>query len=272
MVLGSGGLAFAGWQAGVLYGLASAGVDLSVADLIVGTSVGSVVGAALASESIALEGLYERQLAGTDGELPARLSPSGILAYVWAMLRSRTPEEYARRLGRLRPARVDTGERAAVIADRLLSPQWPVRPFKVAAVDAAIGELWAIDRDSGVPLVEAVDASCAIPGVWPQVTINGRRWIDGGVYSPTNAHLAAGYRRVVIIAPVSRGGGPLRSARAHADLLTRQGARVEVIDPDKATRAAVGGNPLDPARRASAARAGLAQARAHVERVAAVWL
>ena len=65
------------------------------------------------------------------------------------------------------------------------------------------GEFVAFEKSSGVSLVDAVAASCAVPGVWPPVTINGRRYIDGGMRSAVNADLAAGYERVVVLAPIN---------------------------------------------------------------------
>ncbi|MFE0052960.1 patatin-like phospholipase family protein, partial [Streptomyces sp. NPDC059013] len=98
----------------------------------------------------------------------------------------------------------------------------------------------------------------------------GGRFIDGGVRSSTNADLATGYGTVVIVAPISVGGGPVPSARTQAARLAAAGARVVLITPDRAARRAFGRNVLDPARRAPSARAGRAQAVAHADAVRAV--
>ncbi|MEU4132819.1 patatin-like phospholipase family protein [Streptomyces wuyuanensis] len=273
LVLGGGGLAGIGWEVGVLHGLAEAGADVSSADLIVGTSAGSVVGAQLSSGLLTLPELYERQLADPDGEVPAGMGPTVLARYVWGVLRSRDAEAYGARMGRLAlSARTEPEEaRRAIFAARLLTHEWPLeRHLVVTAVEAATGQFRAFDRDSGVGLLDAVGASCAVPGVWPPVTIGGRRFIDGGVRSSTNADLAAGYATVVIVAPISVGGGPVPSARAQASGLAAAGARVVLITPDRAARRAFGRNVLDPARRAPAARAGRAQAVAHAEAVRAV--
>ncbi|MFB7448297.1 patatin-like phospholipase family protein [Streptomyces sp. NPDC056194] len=274
LVLGAGGLVGAGWEIGVLRGLADAGTDLTGADLIVGSSAGAVVAAQLSSGRGGLDALYEQQLDGEATEPAARLGLPTILRYAVAVLRSRTPEEYGRRLGRLALAAptVAEADRRETVARRLgRTTEWPARPLLVTAVDAESGELTAYDEDSGVPLVDAVTASCAIPGVWPPATIGGRRWIDGGIHSTANAHLAAGHDRVVVIAPSARGSKVVLSpARQGADLAAA-GARVEVITPDEASRKAIGRNALDPAHRAAAARAGRAQAASHAAAVAAVW-
>ncbi|KOG91505.1 patatin, partial [Streptomyces varsoviensis] len=74
--------------------------------------------------------------------------------------------------------------RRAVVERRLLSHEWPARRLLVTAVDAATGEFTAFDAASGVGIVDAVAASCAVPGVWPPVTIGAKRYIDGGVRPP----------------------------------------------------------------------------------------
>ncbi|MFG2427083.1 patatin-like phospholipase family protein [Streptomyces sp. NPDC048590] len=276
LVLGAGGVTGTAWETGILHGLAKAGVDLSTADLIVGSSAGALVGAQLASGLVAVGDLYERQLADPedDRRAAARPGPVTLLRYARAVLSSRTPEEYGRRLGAAaRDSRtVATGaRRLAMIAGRLPSADWPERPLLVTAVDASTGRLHTFDRAGRVPLAEAVTASCAIPLVWPVVSAGGGTWIDGGVHSTANAHLAAGYERVVVIAPTATGTRVIAAPRAQAADLEAAGARVEVITPDAGSKKAVGHNSLDPARRAAAARAGLAQSAAHTEAVAAVW-
>ncbi|MET8067939.1 patatin-like phospholipase family protein, partial [Micromonospora sp. NPDC005313] len=171
-------------------------------------------------------------------------------------LSARTPSEQSRR---------------AVIAARLPSGRWPARRLLVTAVDAVSGEFVVFDADSGVPLVDAVGASCAVPGVWPPVTIGPRRYVDGGVRSPVNADLAAGCGQVVVLAPTRAAVGPMPRLSAQVAALRSAGARVAVVSPDRAARAAIGRNVLDPARRAASARAGFAQASAVAGEVAAVW-
>ena len=147
----------------------------------------------------------------------------------------------------------------------------------VVAIDAQTGELAAFDRDSGVDLVDAVTASCALPGLVPTHSINGTRYIDGGVRSTDNADLATGYANVVVLSPLGgRSQTPpeagqfegLRrppewgvdlASQVHA--LRKRGSHVEVITPDADSRAAMGTNQMDPATRIPAARAGFAQGK-----------
>ncbi|MCX5080279.1 patatin-like phospholipase family protein [Streptomyces sp. NBC_00401] len=273
LVLGGGGLSGIGWISGILHGLAEAGADLWDADTVIGTSAGSVVGAQLTSGSLPPAELYERQLAAPVGEIAGHLGAAATLRHARAALTSRTPEEFGRKVGHIALAAdtPDEATRRAVIAGRLVSHSWPERPFLVTAVRATTGEFRVLDRGSGVGLVDAVAASCAVPGVWPPVTFHDGRWIDGGVRSPANAHLAEGHDRIVIIAPIAAGGGTLESARAQAERLTASGARVTLITPNRTTRKAMGHNSLDPTHRAPSARAGREQAAAHVAGVTGVW-
>ncbi|MBW8765379.1 MAG: patatin-like phospholipase family protein [Geodermatophilales bacterium] len=274
LVLGGGGITGIAWEIGVLAGLAEAGVDLSNADLVVGTSAGSVVGAQLTSGA-ALEWLYERQLEPPEREKVARMTRAALARYGWAMLRSRGKDvEFRRRVGALALAAEKAGltppeqERLDVIGARLVSTQWPERALIITTVDAVTGEFRTFDRDSGVPLLQAVAASCAVPGVYPPVTIDGRRYVDGGMRSAANADLAQGYDRLVVLAPIPRGVGPVASVDAQ---VTGMVSRVAVVVPDRASRTAIGRNVLDPAARAPSARAGRAQAKDVVERVAEAW-
>ncbi|MFD6420267.1 patatin-like phospholipase family protein [Streptomyces sp. NPDC060194] len=273
LVLGGGGLTGIGWEIGILHGLAREGVDLTGADLIVGTSAGSVVGTQIASGVLGTEEMYERQLPPPQDETVASMGAGLTARYLWQVLRARDADGFGRRMGRLAlSARVgEESVRREVIAGRLLTHEWPERRLVVTAVDAATGRLRTFDRDSGVDLVSAVGASCAVPGVWPPVTIGAERYIDGGVRSPVNADLAAGCSRVVVIAPLTRSGGPVPSLREQVGRLVAAGAQVAVVTPDDAARKAFGRNVLDPRRRAGAARAGLAQAAARADAVRKVW-
>jgi NTE family protein len=272
LVLGGGGITGIAWEWGILAGLAEAGIALSDADLVVGTSAGSVVGAQVANGLDPSE-RYEAQLAPPDGELAGALGTGTLLRYGLAVLvGSRAPRAVRKRLGRLAlRADGDEAARVAVIDARLPVKEWPAeRLLRVTAVDAETGEFRVFDRDSGVPMVRAVAASCAVPGVWPPVTIEGRRYMDGGARSGTNADLAAGYDKVVLLAPLVRGYGPMPGAAAHVERLRPESA-VALVSPDPAALKTFGRNVLDPAKRADAARAGLRQAASVAASVRAVW-
>jgi NTE family protein len=271
LVLGGGGVTGVAWEWGVIAGLADAGVELGAADLIIGTSAGSVVGAQLAAGADVHERLAA-QLDGAGAEPVASL-PSLVMArWGWAVVRSRTAERAGRRIGRVAlSAKTGSFEsRRAQLATRMPAGGWPQRRLLITAVDAESGQRVAFDRDAGVDLLDAVCASCAVPGVWPAVAIDGHRYIDGGVHSAANADLAADVDRIVIIAPLGRGFGPVASVAAQAADL-RGHAQVAVVQPDKPALKAIGRNLLDPGRRAPAACAGKDQAQALAEHIDRIW-
>jgi NTE family protein len=269
LVLGGGGVTGVAWEIGMLAGLATAGIDLGDADLVVGTSSGSVVGAEVAA-GLDIEELYAAQLAQPDPTAAARLGMPVLVRWAWAAARSRDARKVRARIGAMALAAptVPEAERRAVLAGRMPVREWPDRRLLITAVDAGSGEFVVFDRDSGIALLDAVGASCAVPGVWPPVTINGARYIDGGVRSAANVDLAAGYERVVVVAPVTGGLGPVPSVGRQVAGLA---GRVAVVSPDRAARRAIGHNVLDPARRAGAARAGRTQATRAATTIGQVW-
>ncbi len=274
LVLGGGGITGIAWEVGLLAGLAAEGIDLSAADLVVGTSAGSLVGAHVASVASgeSFEGLYAAQLANFGVETAAEMGQLLLARYGLTLLRSRDPARFRARIGQLAlgARTVPPEQRLAVIAGRLPSADWPERALRITAVDADSGEFLAFDRSSGVTLVEAVTASCAVPGVYPPIPIGPRRYVDGGVRSATNADLADGHERIVILAPVTSGYGPLIPVKTFVEQL-RPRARVVSISPDAGAAAAIGPNVLNPARRAQSATAGRVQGRAAAGAVRAVW-
>jgi NTE family protein len=273
LVLGGGGVTGIAWETGLLGGLQRAGIDLTSADLIVGTSAGSVVGAQVAT-GVSLEELYLRQvtLGQAPHERPPDLGPlmkffSGRSAEAGALrAQTRPSREVLAWIGsQARAASTKVGEasRIQAIKSRLPVHEWPDRPLLITAIDTADGGLVVWERASGVPLPLAVASSCAVPWIYPPVGINGRRYMDGGIRSATNADLATGHELVLVVAPTAGLGSP--ALEEEAAELRAAGARVEVLVPDPSAVEAMGPNPLDPARRAAAAEAGMVQAPAAAE-------
>jgi len=271
LVLAAGGVTGIGWELGILIGLAEQGLDLSDADVIIGTSAGSVVGAQLTS-GVPLQELYASQLRDPTGETVAKLGPAFLFRFVLASVLAGSDQKARARLGKLALA-AHTGpesERRAVFERLLATKEWPDRQLLIPAVEAETGEVSVFDRDSGVSLVDAVAASCAVPLVWPPITISGRRYVDGGVRSGANADLAAGCGRVVVLAPMT---AALRRSGRISEQLAKLGPKVHsaVVSPDDNARKAIGRNVLDPTSRAGSAQAGRAQAASVRDRVAVVW-
>lgn len=254
-------------------GLVEAGIDLTSADVMVGTSAGSVVGAELLS-GVSIGAIYEEQLRDAAGERADRIGLGVIVRLLAASLWTRDPRSSRARarLGRAALATRTEPESAwrARFEAGLSSLAWPERRLLIIAVDAESGEARIFDRDSGAPLLDAVAASCAVPLVFPPVTIEGRRYMDGGVRSLANADLATGCDRVVALAPVT--AALRRAGRVSSQLASLgPGVRSVAISPDAPARRAIGANVLDPVRRAAAAAAGRAQAARVADHVAPVW-
>lgn len=265
LVLGGGGVAGIAWEIGLLAALAESGVDVRDADLVVGTSAGSVVGTLLRTGPDLAE-LEGRQLAPATGELGVRFDAEAMTTRIAGALAGVTDQQEARaRVGALAldTPTVPEAARRAVIAGRIGEPAWPDRRLVVTAVDTADGAFAAFDGSDGcVALVDAVAASCAVPLVWPPITLGGRRYMDGGMRSIANADLAAGCDRVLVVAPFAGTPGSPLGPGLDAEVagLRAAGARVEVVLADDDALQAFGANPLDPATRAPSARAGRAQA------------
>ncbi len=271
LVLGGGGVTGVAWEIGLLHGLAEAGVDLTRADLFVGTSAGSVVAAQITGGKPPAE-LYAHELADTSGDRNATIGSGVLVRFVAA---SAFPGDRRRGrawLGRaaLRARTVPESARRTAIMARVPHDAWPRTPLRIPAVVAQTGEVVVFDAASGVSLIDAVAASCAVPLVWPPMTVNGTRYIDGGVRSVANVDLAAGHGRVVVVAPLTaalrRSDKPAAQAAALGP-----GVRSAVVSPSDAALTAIGRNPLNPDRRAAAAEAGRRQAAEVAERVRRAW-
>ena len=295
LVLGGGGPVGIAWEAGLLAGLAEAGVDLALADYILGTSAGSFVGSQLAMGKAAGD-IARAILAEADRPRPApppvngqaaeaRAAPNlGILFQKMqeAASGTRDPVEVRREIGAfaLEAQTVDEETFIRGFGRQLSEAQanaWPQRGFACTAVDAETGRFVVWDAGAKVGLARAVASSCSVPGVFPPITIEGRRYIDGGMRSATNADLAKGHDLVVVIAIRLANGGGEAAERLRAPLeaemqaLRDDGARVELIVPDDASVAAFGVNLMDARVRPAACQAGLEQGRAMAEAMAGVW-
>jgi NTE family protein len=258
LVLGGGGITGIAWEVGVLYGLREAGIDLTGADVVVGTSAGSIVGTMVAS------GLDLDLAVAMQREDEEQKSPNvdlGLVMRAFSILRdgSLDPREARARVGALAVSAPvgDPEKQVRWFASRMPQQEWPQRRLIITGVEAESGEFVAWDRDSGVPLVRAMTASCAVPGVYPPVAINGRRYVDGGLRSGTNADLASDASEIVVIAPMAD-TSPLGAPPEELAAL-RERASVVLVKPDAGARTAIGPNVLDPSRRVAALEAGLAQ-------------
>ncbi len=287
LVLGGGGSTGNAWLIGVIAGLFDAGLDVTTADLTIGTSAGATAAAQLAGATptellAAILAAAPQQRTGPVGSDRGRGSIRPVADHMERTSEIITSAEDAadmrRRMG---AAALDmdvasdgswqTQWRATVVS-RLPSQRWPQRTVLMTAVDAHTGEPVVFDRHSGVDLADAVAASCAsgLP-----YRIGDNRYIDGGYRRNENADLAAGYGRVLVLSPL---GGRTRhpldwgmQLAAQVDELSARGSRVETIFPDSNSEHMFGANAMDLSLRPPAGRAGYNQGRALAEQLAEFW-
>ncbi|MEW2142094.1 patatin-like phospholipase family protein [Micromonospora vinacea] len=269
-VLGGGGVAGIAWEVGILAGLADEGVTVTPEAVLIGTSAGAVVGAQLASGT-PLADLFERQRGGVAHETAPALRLLDLLRLARAQLFARSPEQAARRLGRLAlAARIDDPSRQRRIAEaRLPDHAWrDDADLRIVVVDTETGASRTITRLDGVPLVDAVAASCAMPISAAPVAINGRRYMDGGMRSTLNLDLAPGNGPVIALAPSTAAIGPwARIDKQRAALGT--GRRVELLLRDQASKRAQGTSVMDRSVVPALVAAARDQGRREASRVAA---
>lgn len=288
LVLAGAGAAGNAWELGLVAGLAEGGIDLTEADLVVGTSAGSTVAAQITSGARPAD-LYAAILAeepAAGGGAARPRPPASSEAYMtWSddlIAASADARDFRRRIGAAALERGASDDGTGhlrwrdVVAARLPSPHWPRQRVLVTAVDARTGEPVVFDRDSGVDLADAVAASTS-NGFAPfgAYRIGEHRYVNGGYRRSENADLAAGCGRVVVLSPF---GGRSRMPPAwRMDLATQlaelraAGSEVEAVFPDAGAGDVFDARAMDPSTRPRAARGGHDQGRALAERLAALW-
>jgi len=289
LVLGGGGPVGIAWEAGLLAGFAEAGVDLAQADHVVGTSAGSFVGAQIAMgrspATLVAPILAEGQSASASR--PSGGSGAPDLSVLFMKMQEaisgvRPMQEVRAEIGAWALSAKTISEEAFIgnfgrSFSGLPEDAWPDRSYACTAVDAVDGSFVVWNRESSIGVTRAVASSCSVPGVFPPITIKGRRYIDGGMRSPTNADLARGYDVAVVVAVRGAVIDPAVTAKfqqlldGELQVLRDGGARVELITPDAASVDAFGLNLMDPRRRPGAAQAGIDQGRAAAVRLRSLW-
>ncbi|GLY32452.1 patatin-like phospholipase family protein [Kineosporia sp. NBRC 101731] len=265
LVLGAGGPLGIAWQSGLISELGSRGADLSTADFVLGSSAGSVVGATLAAGRDP-RGLVEH----VSVPLPVPGGGAGdIFAELSGLAAGRPDNPLAAIIDHAFAA--DTVDEAAWVKQSLFASlagvPWPAA-FHCVAVDTTTSSLHVFHAGSGADLPSVLAASCAVPGMFPPVTLNAGPHIDGGLFSPLNAQLAVGHDQIVVIscfpltdlpaemAPVAQG------QLSEVEHLRNNGSQVRLIDPDQEFReiSEWGAAVMDSSRAARAFEAGVNQA------------
>ncbi len=287
LALGGGGATGNAWEIGVIAGLVDAGIDVTAADLVIGTSAGSTAAVQICGAT------PNALLAAILAAPPPRPSPTGTAD-------SRAPStavgDHLERTNRIiaaagnaaqmrqamgaaalaLPAASDASAQQrwrAVVAPRLPNSHWPPRNVLITAVNAVTGDPVVFDRNSGVEVVDAVAASCASAFAY---TIGTQHYIDGGYRRNENADLATGYGRVLVLSPF---GGRSRHPEkwgmqlgTQVEELRAQGSRVEVVCPDHDAGQMFGITATDVSLRPQAARTGYNQGQTLAPQVGAFWL
>lgn len=291
LVLGGGGSTGNAWLIGVLAGLADAGVDVTTADRVIGTSAGATAGAQLAGAAPAT--LLDAILSTTPqtpppspaqrGERssgPARGAVGDQLERMHRLIaESTSAADYRRRLGASALERLEAADGSwqdrwhATVASRLPVLDWPTHELLLTAIDASTGDPVVLDRHSGVDLADAVAASTS-SGLPYRV---GDRWLlDGGFRRNENADLAAGFDSVLVLAPFS--GTSLAPAEWGLNLdaqlaeLRAGGSTVETIFPGPELDHLFGANAMDFTLRPPAAREGFARGRRFPAQQGRFWM
>ena len=280
LVLGAGGVLGEAWMNAVLAGIEEAsGFDARDCKGYVGTSAGSIVGAALAgglSPDHRLGRLPEQppgdETAG-NGNVAARTLRAGVATAAAPVAALALPTlapggALVRRLALGRAPRGTQSLRGLGSRIDSMGARWDGR-LAVAAVELESGRRVMFGRDDApeASVGQAVEASCAIPTYFRPVEIGGRNYVDGGAWSPTNMDAARVKRgtQVLCLNPTASipafGLGSRSVARVEALVLERRGARVQIVSPDDGSVDAIGPNLMDPRRRRSVIAAGVAQGR-----------
>ena len=277
LVLAGGGVAGVAWETGVLLGIQdiepeAAARIIGAPTILIGTSAGSTVAAQI-SMGVPLEAQFERQLEEKTSEISVEADFAESIANMAAAQSEATsPDDARRRIGTLakNAKTIDPEVRRAAIEARLSGATWTDRDLRITAVDADSGVPIVFDRASGVSVIDAVEASSAVPGIWPVVPLAGHRYIDGGMRTIANADLAAGFDPVLVLIPLPE-RTPIGYSIDPAELESLASSRVHVIYADTAAVAAFGTNLLDPAVRKPSALAGRELGRRIAPEVASFW-
>lgn len=284
LVLGGGGPVGIAWEAGIAAGLKQGGVDVTIADLFIGTSAGSFVGSQLSGGRDPIS-LAEAQIAlQRSGNDERQSRPGGAATDLTALMRvmakipqdREPPPEIMQEVG----AFARNAQGALPEAEFLKTfggiaregTPWPER-FACTAVDCDSGEFKLWTHADEVPLGHGVASSCSVPGIFAPIRIRDRLWMDGGMRSGTNADKAAGHQRVLIVAVVTAAAREASKPRLEREMaaIRAAGGKVELIIPDDASAETFGVNLMNASRRAENTEAGMRQGRVEAKRLMSFW-
>ena len=297
LVLGAGGVLGAAWTTGALSAVQEhLDWDPREAEVIVGTSAGSVLAATLGcglgvaemlghqrgEDGTGIEYDHETASGGARPPLPRPLpgSPRGMVRSAMHPMRTTPMMALSTALPHGRASLEPVGDLVDAVVPH---GSWAPHPATwVVAMDYDDGRRTVFGRPDSPPaaLRDAVMASCAIPGWYSPVRVGRRRYVDGGACSPTSLDLVARLRldEVVVLSPMTSldydrpDTVPGRLERRFRRLSTRRvitevkkvaagGTRVTLLGPTARDLDAIGANLMDPRRRRRVLETSLATSR-----------
>ncbi len=283
LVLGGGGIWFVAWQTGYLRRLEELGLQLGLADRLVGTSAGSIVASILAGEKLAGFGRTVDLLTRAPGLL-ARMAASGPLEpscerALDSFRDARDCEpQTLREIGfAALAARTPTAEVTARNFSVILRMRrWPSSRLHITCVDAFTGERIVVTRSAAVPLARAAAASSAVPGIFAPQPIQDRKCMDGGV-AGTGVHLdlVAGARRALVISLVDGSEPDLAWGTMTPETIRQEFADLQASGTEAlriVPRTQVPEDVMDPRLAVSAVQEGVAQADDDVALLRNFWV
>lgn len=226
LALGGGGTPLIAWYAGYVNALKKNGVDLSIADVAVGTSAGSIFGAMLTSGHL-WRLVAEIDLFADFPKLLSKLMPA--VQFNPSQIRAQQAELSVKdgslasiqHIGKAAMASLNPDGVAShykVIEKLLTSTEWPSAGMFTTAVDCFTGQRLVVSKASNVPINVACAASSSAPGQVGPTFVKDRICMDGGM-SQTSTHcdVIAGVKRAVII---SLGDGTINEQKQGLRLST----------------------------------------------------
>lgn len=283
LVLGGGGIWFVAWQTGYLRRLEELGLQLGLADRLVGTSAGSIVASILAGEKLAGFGRTVDLLTRAPGLL-ARMAASGPLEPSceraldsFRDARDCQPQTL-REIGfAALAARTPTAEVTARNFSVILRMRrWPSSRLHITCVDTFTGERIVVTRSAAVPLARAAAASSAVPGIFAPQPIQDRKCMDGGV-AGTGVHLdlVAGARRALVISLVDGSEPDLAWGTMTPESIRQEFADLQASGTEAlriVPRTQVPEDVMDPRLAVSAVQEGVAQADDDITLLRDFWV
>jgi NTE family protein len=283
LVLGGGGIWFVAWQTGYLRRLEELGLQLGLADRLVGTSAGSIVASILAGEKLAGFGRTVDLLTRAPGLL-ARMAASGPLEPSceraldsFRDARDCDPQTL-REIGfAALAARTPTAEVTARNFSVILRMRrWPSSRLHITCVDAFTGERIVVTRSAAVPLARAAAASSAVPGIFAPQPIQDRKCMDGGV-AGTGVHLdlVAGARRALVISLVDGSEPELAWGTMTPETIRQEFADLQASGTEAlriVPRTQVPEDVMDPRLAVHAVQEGVAQADDDITLLRGFWV